>query len=102
MIIAREQQYTKYMGLDFWLGTWNVNGKKVEEDISEWLLAGGEKNVDMFVLGLEEMVDLTASTVVSESQSQKRAQVGLEMIHSCLQKAKRNAVILLFRSIVIS
>ena len=92
VVMIREQLYTKYLGLDLWLGTWNVNGKKVEEDISDWLLAGGDKNVDMFVLGLEEMVDLTASTVVSESQSQKRAQIWLEMIHTRLQKAKRSEV----------
>ena len=35
-----EQQYTSYLGLDIWLGTWNVNGKKVDEDISAWLFAG--------------------------------------------------------------
>ena len=88
----REQRYTKYLGLDLWIGTWNVNGKKVEEDISKWLYAGGGQHVDMFVLGLEEMVDLTASTVVSESQSQKRAQIWLDMVQTALHKAKRTEV----------
>lgn len=40
-----EQQYTSYLGLDIWLGTWNVNGKKVDEDISAWLFAGGAAHV---------------------------------------------------------
>ena len=69
-----------------------MNGNKVEEDISSWLYAGGEQHVDMFVLGLEEMVDLTASNVVSESQSQKRAQIWLDMVQMALRKAKRTDV----------
>lgn len=40
-----EQQYTSYLGLDIWLGTWNVNGKKVDEDISAWLFAGSAAHV---------------------------------------------------------
>ena len=38
------------------------------------------------------MVDLTASTVVSESQSRKRAQIWLDMIQTALHKAKRTEV----------
>lgn len=40
-----EQQYTSYLGLDIWLGTWNVNGKKVDEDISAWLFVGSAAHV---------------------------------------------------------
>ena len=36
----------------------------------------------MYVVGLEEMVDLTATTVVLEAQSQKRAGVWLEMVNA--------------------
>ena len=38
----------------------------------------------MYVVGLEEMVDLTATTVVLEAQSQKRAGVWLEMVSNAL------------------
>ena len=89
---CREQKYTKYLGLDLWIGTWNVNGKKVEEDISKWLFAGGSQRTDIFVLGLEEMVDLTASTVVSESQSQKRSQMWLEMVQTALRQSRQSDV----------
>lgn len=88
----REQKYTKYLGLDLWIGTWNVNGKKVEEDISKWLFAEGSQRTDIFVLGLEEMVDLTASTVVSESQSQKRSQMWLEMVQTALRQSRQSDV----------
>ena len=88
--------------MDVWIGTWNVNGKKIDEDITEWLCAGGANHVkmtndfnfqtDIFVIGLEEMVDLTASTVVSESQSQKRSQIWIEKIATTLQKNYKQEV----------
>ena len=81
-----------------WIGTWNVNGKKVEEDISKWLFAGGSQRTDIFVLGLQEMVDLTASTVVSESQSQKRSQMWLEMVQTALRPSRQSEVSSFIRS----
>ncbi len=46
------------------------------------------------MLGLEEMVDLTASTVVSESQSQKRSQLWLDKIQTTLHRMYHNPVAL--------
>lgn len=49
----------------------------------------------MYVVGLEEMVDLTATTVVLEAQSQKRAGVWLEMVSNALNRGAKNDVFLL-------
>ena len=46
----------------------------------------------MYVVGLEEMVDLTATTVVMETQSQKRAKEWLEMIGTALNKTSAKTV----------
>ena len=46
----------------------------------------------MYVVGLEEMVDLTATTVVLEAQSQKRAGVWLEMVSNALNRGAKNDV----------
>lgn len=46
----------------------------------------------MYVVGLEEMVDLTATTVVLEAQSQKRAGVWLEMVSNALNRNAKNDV----------
>ena len=69
----------------------------LENGIYPWLYSGGEGNVilhyefniqtDLFVIGLEEMVDLTATTVVSESQSMKRSQIWIDSISSILNKS---------------
>ena len=47
----------------------------------------------MYVVGLEEMVDLTATTVVLEAQSQKRAGVWLEMFSNALNRNAKTDVI---------
>ena len=48
----------------------------------------------MYVVGLEEMVDLTATTVVLEAQSQKRASVWLEMemVSNALNRGSKSDV----------
>ena len=46
----------------------------------------------MYVVGLEEMVDLTATTVVLESQSQKRAAVWVEMVEKALNRTAKSEV----------
>ena len=36
-IIHSESEYTTLRDLKLWLGTWNVNGKKIDENINIWL-----------------------------------------------------------------
>ena len=90
----REPEYTTFRDLKLWLGTWNFNGKKIDENINMWFTGSvtGKPTADIYVIGLEEMVDLTATTVVLEAQSQKRASVWLEMIGNALNKSAKNDV----------
>lgn len=44
------------------------------------------------MVGLEEMVDLTATTVVLESQSQKRAAVWVDMVGKALNRTAKSEV----------
>lgn len=76
------------------MGTWNVNGKKIDENINIWMTGSvtGKPTADIYVVGLEEMVDLTATTVVLEAQSQKRAGIWLEMISNALNKSAKTDV----------
>lgn len=53
--------------------TWNVNGKNVaaqEVDLRPWLAEA----VDLYAIGVQEMVDLTAVNVVADGKSAKRAE----------------------------
>lgn len=93
-IISSEPEYNTFRDLKLWMGTWNVNGKRIDENINHWLTGSitGVPTADMYVIGLEEMVDLTATTVVMETQSQKRALVWLEMIGNALNKSSAKTV----------
>ena len=47
-MISREADFTEYHPLNIFVGTWNVNGKKSDEDISGWLCGeGGSKTCDV-------------------------------------------------------
>ncbi|KAM7452960.1 hypothetical protein BLSTO_06299 [Blastocystis sp. subtype 1] len=87
-----EPEFTTIRDLKLWLGTWNVNGKKIDENINIWLTGSvtGKPTADIYVVGLEEMVDLTATTVVLESQSQKRAAVWVEMVEKALNRTAKS------------
>ena len=56
-------------------GTWNANGKNMPNldlDLTPWLACGGGP-ADVYAVGAQEMVDLTAANVLTEGKSAKRA-----------------------------
>lgn len=48
MLFSSEPEYTTLRDLKLWLGTWNVNGKKIDENINIWLTGSvtGKPTVD--------------------------------------------------------
>uniref|UniRef100_A0A7R9U3C0 Inositol polyphosphate-related phosphatase domain-containing protein n=1 Tax=Pinguiococcus pyrenoidosus TaxID=172671 RepID=A0A7R9U3C0_9STRA len=61
-------------------GTWNVNGK-VEEDyygLGNWINCGLDPVPDMLVIGLQEMVDLSAVNVMMESATDGKAKGNMD------------------------
>ncbi|EFO22572.2 endonuclease/Exonuclease/phosphatase [Loa loa] len=106
-LVERKMEMMENVPLTIWVGTWNVNGGKNFSDIafrnqtnlSDWLFPqhfhglGGENSTtpDMYVVGLEEIIDLNASNIVSASTTNQRAwALGLREALS-----KRNKYILL-------
>lgn len=74
------------------VGTWNINGKMPRENLSEWLTAGADADgglnlPDIYVVGLQEMVDLTATNVALQAQSGKRAKDWCSMLETILNNA---------------
>ena len=69
-------------------GTWNVNAKKQDGDLHEWLLPNGPTvNVDIYAIGFQEMVDLNAMNVIADnSKSQQRSVFWSDKIAECLEK----------------
>ena len=70
-------------------GTWNANGKNVPSmglDLLPWLTrgVGASGPADVYAIGAQEMVDLTAVNVVTEGKSGKRAEAWCEMLEHAL------------------
>ena len=80
----REVEFTKSKNLNVFCGSWNVNGKKCDKNLDDWLLVG-TKVADIYVVGFQEMVDLTAMNVALDSgKAQQRSLYWQEKLVDCL------------------
>jgi hypothetical protein len=79
----RASDYSSTEHLSIFAATWNVNGKQVSSnDIKEWLLP---TQADIYVIGLQEVVELNMTTVVlSSSSSDKQASCWTVLLEKAL------------------
>eukprot|EP00761_Pharyngomonas_kirbyi_P006150 gb/GECH01006156.1/.p1 GENE.gb/GECH01006156.1/~~gb/GECH01006156.1/.p1 ORF type:complete len:1033 (+),score=299.96 gb/GECH01006156.1/:1-3099(+) len=59
----RENEFTDVVGYKVFVGTWNVNSKKPQEPLEEWLHV--DEPADIYAFGLQE-VDMTAGALLRE------------------------------------
>jgi hypothetical protein len=68
----RLKDYAKKESVRFHVGTFNVGGQIPDVSLKPWLQAGeGQKAADVYVLGIQELVELTASQIVNVDSSQR-------------------------------
>ncbi|KAJ3205252.1 hypothetical protein HDU67_008937 [Dinochytrium kinnereticum] len=60
----RESTFSEYKDLRLFVGTWNVNGNDVTEDLSPWLAC--EEKPDMYILGFQELDLSTEAYILSD------------------------------------
>lgn len=81
----REAQFTEKVLATIFCGTWNVNAKKQDGGLGEWLLPTGQPLADVYAVGFQEIVDLTAMNVALDgSKSLSRSQFWRTNIADCL------------------
>jgi phosphatidylinositol-bisphosphatase len=89
----REEQFTESAPIKLFCGTWNVNGKVLKDGgLSDWLFPAnseyvdeaGQPVADLYAIGFQEAVDLTAVNVAMETETKKRAVAWQEAIAECL------------------
>ncbi|KAL7459593.1 hypothetical protein ACHAWC_011346 [Mediolabrus comicus] len=85
-IRARQDEFTQYKQGRIFVGTWNVNAKGKDENLSSWLCADWHQHgpPDIVVVGFQEMVDLNAVNVAVENKSQQRSQFWVDRIRNTL------------------
>lgn len=91
---AREMERAAYtfeslVEVRLWCGTYNVNGKREGAlMLSHWLKQGwGDKVPDLFVISLQEMIDLSATNVVKEAVTDSLSRRACDEWIDALQQA---------------
>ncbi len=61
---ARLGEYSSTKQVNFFLGTWNVNGKySTSERLDNWLVSGKVASPHMYVIGIQELIELSPGAV---------------------------------------
>jgi inositol polyphosphate 5-phosphatase INPP5B/F len=80
----RETEFTKQADCSIFCGSWNVNAKKQEGSLQDWLLPTAAR-ADIYAVGFQEIVDLNAMNVaLNSNNTQQRAQFWSDTIMDCL------------------
>ncbi len=87
--------------LTVFIGTWNVNAKTLPagESLSSWLFPSdsvyanpaGQPYADIYVVGFQEMVDLSAVNVAMDRESIKRSQFWQDKLADSLNSNASNS-----------
>ena len=104
--MAKEMYVDQEEEMRIFVGTYNVNAKKLDGALDDWLFPeklnmddreGERKPVDIYAIGFQEIVDLNAVNVALDgSQTKSRSEYWTEKISSCLkQKAGQERYVLL-------
>lgn len=67
-------EYSYEKEISIFIGTFNVNGEIYNDDISSWILPNGDDNEnlnDLYIIGLEEVVELTTSKMLITDNSKR-------------------------------
>lgn len=82
-----EDEYIKYKNLRIYCGTFNVNGKQPDELLAPWLCLQSDKQVDIYAIGFQELVDLTTTNLLLRD-SNDREQTWINAINNELLNEK--------------
>ena len=58
--------------ITIYAGTWNVNGQPPNEDLYQWLYPEDDKIPDIYMIGIEEIVELTPQQVMSTDPEKRK------------------------------
>jgi phosphatidylinositol-bisphosphatase len=92
----REVQFTESIQASIFCGTWNVNAKKLEGDLDDWLLPK-EQTVpsDVYAIGFQEIVDLNAFNVgLDSSKTVQRSAFWQDKIENTLKTTGNRYVLI--------
>lgn len=88
-----ETEFTSSAGIKLLCGTYNVNGLTRKVDLSEWLYPIGDRYMpDIVVLGLQEVIELNASSILNVDTS--KSDFWQRMVQDCLNQYEEKYILL--------
>ncbi|CDR46242.1 CYFA0S22e01640g1_1 [Cyberlindnera fabianii] len=73
-LTKRKKEYSSSRTIKLFAGTFNVNGEAIDDlDISSWIYPYDDETYDVVVIGLEEVIELTASKMIVTDHKKQRA-----------------------------
>jgi len=101
LLLLRESEFTKPTSCTVFCGTWNVNAKKQEGGLHDWILPSNQQYADIYAIGFQEIVDLNAMNVaINSSNTIQRAQFWQEKIAECLLLTKAKYTLIQSKTLV--
>lgn len=88
-LAERENEYMTVNNYRVFCGTFNVNGKSPDEDLRSWLLVNNTKT-DVYAIGFQEVVDLSTTSYLLQSDWLEREQRWIQAIDSELCTSNDN------------
>lgn len=86
-------QYTTTENMNLLIGTYNVNGMSKKADLSKWLFPIGDKfKPDIVVLGLQEVIELTAGSILNVDYT--KGSFWEDLVKDCLNQYDEQYVLL--------
>lgn len=87
-----EEEYIEIENLKIYCGTFNVNGKACDESLAPWLCLNNDtienlmnvsdKNIDIYAIGFQELVDLNTTNLLLNAGSVEREQAWTNAINN--------------------
>jgi len=97
-LAKRLSEYSTTRSCSIFVGTWNLNGRPPSESIMPWLFpVSSSAEPDMFVLGFQEIVPLTAQQIV-QTDPEKRRMWESVIMKTLANRPNKTAEYLILRS----
>ena len=86
-------KFTSKSSINLFVGSYNVNASTEKTDLSQWLFPIGEKfKPDIFVLGFQEVIELTAGSILNADYS--KSSFWENMVSDCINQYQEKYLLL--------
>ena len=97
----RLSEFTHDLPVTVFTGTWNVNAKKQDTSLDDWLIHPESGYADIYAVGFQEIVDLNAVNVaLDSSKTQQRSKFWQDKIQDSLDGTRHTYVFIEMKSLV--